>query len=127
MNDGITLTLQNLPRLILLHAHLPHIIFAKVAMRRVTDLHAATAGEELIQSTQSVTVQRGQKFSGGVPVEVWQTKRVGCHVPSRSEPEEVGQRSIRVSRLGCQDTVHGWIGVIDRCGILRGEFGEVVL
>ena len=59
-------------------------------MRRVADLNTAPTREELIRPPQSIPIQRSKELGSRVTVEVWQSEGVGCNVPARSEPEEVG-------------------------------------
>lgn len=47
----IRLTFKDLPRLIDLVPHLVHICVAKVAVRRVADLHAASSRQKVIGAT----------------------------------------------------------------------------
>jgi len=60
-------------------------------------------------------------------VEVGEAEGVGCDVPAGREPEEIGEGRAGVPGSGGQDGVDGGVGVLDGCGVLGGEFREVVL
>jgi hypothetical protein len=94
---------------------------------RVAHLDTATPGEEIVGSAQPIPVQTSQELGRGIAVEVRQPERVRGHIPARAEPEEVGQGRVGVARLRRQDTIDRRVGVIDGRGVLRGEFGQVVL
>lgn len=84
----------------------------------VAAFETATAGLEVVASAEAFAIQAGQEFGGGVSVEVRQAESVGCYVPSWTEPEEVGKRGIGVAGFGGQDSVDGWVGVVDASCIL---------
>lgn len=96
-------------------------------MRRVADLDAAAARQELVRPAQPLPVQARQELGRRVAVEVRRPERVGRHVPARPEPEEVGQRCVGVARLGRQHAVDRRVRVVDAGGVLRRELGQVVL
>lgn len=99
------LTFEDLARLIDLISHLIHIRLTEVAVRCVADFHTPPSRQEIVRTAKSVAIQRGQKLSRRVAVEVWKTESVGRDVPAWAKPQEIGQRCDRVSRCGCQDTV----------------------
>lgn len=93
----------------------------------VTALKTAATGLEVVASAETFAVEAGQELRGGVSVEVREAEGVGCYIPSWTEPEEVGERSVGVARFSGQDGVDRGIGVVDAGSVLGGELGKVVL
>lgn len=58
---------------------------------------------------------------------VWQAESVAGNIPTGSEPQKVGEWRVGVVRLGREDGVDGGIGMVDVCGVLGNELGQVVL
>lgn len=99
----VSLTCEYFLRLALMDPHPVLIALMEPAMWGVATLEATTAGLEVITPTQPLTVDAGKKFRCGIAVEVRESERVRRHVPSRSEPEKVCQRSDGVTTLCSED------------------------
>lgn len=93
----------------------------------MTALETAAAGLEVVASAETFTVEASQEFRGRVSVEVRKAESVGSYIPSWTEPEEIGERGVRVAGLGGKNGVDGRISVVDAGSILGGEFGKIVL
>jgi hypothetical protein len=55
-------------------------------------------------------------------MKIWKTEGVGCYVPARSEPEEIGEGSVGVSRTSGENSVDAGVGVVYAGAVLGGEF-----
>lgn len=70
-------------------------------MRRMTPLITASPRQEIITTSKSGPVERGEEFRSAVAVEIREAEGVGCYVPAGAEPQEVGEGDEGVVGVGC--------------------------
>lgn len=55
-------------------------------MRRVTDLHTPSPGQEVIGAAESVSIYGCQELGSRIAVEVWQPEGIGRDIPAWPKP-----------------------------------------
>lgn len=86
-------------------------------------LKAPSPGSKLIAPPQSITIQASQKLRRTIAVEIRQAERICSCVPSRAEPEEIGERNVGEGGFCGEHCVDARVRVVDAGAVLRGEFG----